>query len=479
MADTLPIELVERILSFAASIDVSTALVVCLTNRLGRRAGQPVLYHTLELPGNGEDGDTDIIIARMRKWTLLCRTVLESRHLAKHVREIRAYLHDVERLTFEAPLFPYGALGNAFRAGLSPQGERGIWKWLSLQSQRAQVASRHVQLQRVENNDSADDDGMPTGQAMLSPEVYLSILTLACSEIRMIHMLGPCTFFLKPFNELGMALEIALPDRNPDGFSSIEKVHFHWNDGKMGTNWTVEQVGQALRWPSIKELSIDSLAFCIRSWPSLGSDFTSNLVSLHISDSVALMEELHLLLVPCPLLRSFSMSWSRGSDVYRDTEWRTMGNTLKHRNPLLEVLHLDIAAEEGLREICNNDIPRPWEDLTELEQIEVMEVNNEGLGSLCDLKYLRKVSVPYIALFGVFDDEELRDHDWTLAELLPDSVERLDIFGEELDFTERENTLLSTPGVTNLSELTIWNCTRNKSITSVRNEGDEGQPSLT
>lgn len=53
MADTLPTELIERILGFPASVDTRTALAVCLTNRLGRGAGQPVLYHTLDIQDDG------------------------------------------------------------------------------------------------------------------------------------------------------------------------------------------------------------------------------------------------------------------------------------------------------------------------------------------------------------------------------------------------------------------------------------------
>lgn len=84
--------------------------------------------------------------------------------------------------------------------------------------------------------------------------------------------------------------------------------------------------------------------------------------------------------------------------------------------------------------------------------------------------------MPYIALFGIFDDVEERDHDWTLAELLPSSLEELDIFCEGLDFTESDMALLGASGTSGLRDITTWNCTRERWISRAHGEARCVQP---
>lgn len=105
-----------------------------------------------------------------------------------------------------------------------------------------------------------------------------------------------------------------------------------------------------------------------------------------------------------------------------------------------------------------------------------MQVNSQGFGSLQSLKNLRKLSAPYIAMLGAFDNVQQRDHDWTLPEVLPGSLEELEIFCEEIDFKYSDVALLSAPGMHRLQDLTIWNCTRDRCISRVHGERTRAQP---
>ena len=116
MAETIPTELIERALTFAAAIDLPTAHAVCLTNKLGRRAGTPILYHTIDIPGIHED---NLVNTRLRRLSLLSRTLLNSRVLAKHVHTIKAYIDDLEGLTYMVPPPPdFLALRKLVEVGL-------------------------------------------------------------------------------------------------------------------------------------------------------------------------------------------------------------------------------------------------------------------------------------------------------------------------------------------------------------------------
>lgn len=87
----LPVELIEQI--FSSSNDVKTLATICSVSKLGRRAATPILYKTLGVTSESIDTDNgDSIERAARSLRLQCRTLLENRELAKHVREIRQYI---------------------------------------------------------------------------------------------------------------------------------------------------------------------------------------------------------------------------------------------------------------------------------------------------------------------------------------------------------------------------------------------------
>ncbi|CZT16701.1 uncharacterized protein RCC_02536 [Ramularia collo-cygni] len=480
MANNLPTELVERILSFAATTNTRTALAVCLTNRLGRRAGHPILYHTLELPGDDGDNNAGLLPIRMRSFALLCRTILGSPSLAIHVRDISAYVHDIDGLELpEAPI-SLSILDRLFRnvTSMGPAGIECTGNWLSSQYQIAFAAERDRDAQAsVQMSDTIE----PT----FAPEVYLALLTLACRRIRKIHVSGPTTLLLRPFMQLGTLLQMKLPGRhrNSDGFSSVREIHFRKPAGKMETNWKLQYVGQALRWPSVEDIRIDALhggmlrinaLYGGTTTPFFGPEFQSTLTTLHIMDAMTPMEDLSILLPACSRLKSFTMSWSNAYDAYRQRQWRYLATLLQEHCPLLEKLDLDLPRAENLQIISVGAFPGPGV----FRQTGGTKVNNLGIGSLHRLRHLRKLRVPSIVLFGVFEDVEERDHDWTLPELLPSSLEELDVLCEGKEFTDHDLSLLDSVGMDSLRSVTIRNCFRNQWISRDRSGRLTFQPGM-
>jgi hypothetical protein len=199
----------------------------------------------------------------------------------------------------------------------------------------------------------------------------------------------------------------------------------------------------------------------------LGPKLCCTLRTLHITDAVVFIGHVGLLLKVCPQLNLFSMSWDGECDVYRKSEWQAQATVLTHFNPVLEELRIDIAHEVNVRGIISG-ASYNFCDLPQAEQDMFRNVNSYDLGSLDGLEHLRKLSAPSIALFGVFDDPEERDHDWTLAELLSSGLEEHDIFCEGVDFKEEDIALLDAPGTGGLHRFAIWNCTRDKCISRNR-----------
>ena len=461
MAETIPTELIERALAFAASIDLPTARAVCLTNKLGRRAGTPVLYHTIDISGHYQDGLVDV---RLRRLSLLSRTLLNSKTLPIHVRCIKVYLDDLEDLTYLAPPPPdLVALRKLLKEGLavSDEQKRDLKNWLDFIVQDVEEAA--YDQYELEGGDEEDEDGLVNNGGLedfcvYGPEFFVSILTLACSNLRLLDISG-CANHMEPITGLNHALAPArlqgTVDR-PDGLGKLKEVHLSTTGD--AEDWDVQTAGQALRWPSIEKMTIDELHGGTRIEPNLGyPTFQSTLKMLDVKDAIINEMDLEPLLKVCPQLTSFSMKWNEHFDVYRSPDWPALARILAESNPLLEELRLDIAPFEDLREVC-------------LER--TFEVNNEGLGDLNDFKHLRKLFVPYFALFGVFDNpQERRGQTLTLAQLIPTSLEELEVVCEGVDFSEDDKAVLNAPDTSRLRDLTIWNCTRDKWISRARGEG--------
>ncbi|SMR54722.1 unnamed protein product [Zymoseptoria tritici ST99CH_1A5] len=396
----------------------------------------------------------------MRKWSLLCRTILENRRLARHVRGIEAYLDEIE----DDARLPHMASRSIHHEALMKMVTKEltmhrswVWNWLQTQHDRAWAASRHA-------------DGMVGMFAdvlppVFGPEVYLGILVLACPRLRTLVLSGPTTSVLEPLHALASAVQSVKIDGTKcrfGGFSSVGKVHFTEDDIEdEGTNWGVDNVGMALWWPRIKELAVEGLEDVVQN-PVLGPDFESTLTTLHATEAITSVEDLIILLRPCRQLRTFNFSWDGSYDVHREPDWRALAAALQEFNPKLTSLRIDVAHEENLRAVFDGALPPGFEALSVSEQQEILEINNKGMGCLTALKRLRRLAVPHFALFGWFDDVNERDHDWTLAEILPSSLEELDIFCADVSFKKEEMALLGAAGTENLLRMTIWNCLRTK-----------------
>jgi hypothetical protein len=517
LIDDLPTEIIERILAFAAAVDTRTAHAVCLTNRLGRKAGTAVLYHTVQLECDDDDQVVrgyplvrsgvlwrDRMNAGLRKWSLICRTVLENRDLARHVRAINVHLIDIyyrnHRHELVAHSLHHDALLSLVKKELAedPVNEDYIWKWLRKQQRSARSAERH--------EDGAGELGLIEGSppAVFGPDVYLSILVLACPHAKSMVLSGHS--YLRPINELAMALQRKrrrrngldwIAERGFGGFSSIEHVYFRPDDYKRGgVKWFADNVGSVLRWPSIKELTVENINSSYNIRPSLGSAFQSTLATLRLTNTSLGVDDfrpnISILLKPCGQLKTLIVSWSDGYDMYRDIDWRLLVATLQKFNPLLEELDLDVERREDLRWVFSGSRPREIRildqagqdetgqdetgqdesDQDETEEEDLTQINSKGLGSLAALKHLRRLSVPSFALFGVFDDVTKRDHEWTLAEILPSSLDELVLFAECAKFTDEDKALIGAPGTENLRKMTIWNCNRDECIS--KDDTDDG-----
>lgn len=479
MADTIPTELIDWVFSYAVTIDTQTAHAICLTNKSGRGYATPALYQSLYVGNGVEEEDAEEaegrmtagylvpaprIDAMMYKWSRLCRTMLENRDLARRVRYIDAHLIDIDQnYLLASHSLNHNALLNLIveLADSSSQDraywEEYIWDWLEVQQDRARPASRH------EDNEFGVfiDEKSP----VFGPDVYLAILILACPQLRSLGISGPTTTELRPVKQLAKAL-ISRPGGLTEtpgfafgGFSTIQEVSFQG----PGSNWSVPVVGQSLRWPSLKIMTIDVLDGGMRAFPSLGTGFLSTLTTLHITNAIMDMDDLELLLRPCTHLKTFSMSFSDDCDVYRTPQWVVLAINLQYHNLQLEELCINVPPVSWLREVFWDEFSRDLDNLDQAQKDEITQANNQGLGPLTRLTRLRKLSLPFFVMFGVFDDEGRRGIDWTLAEILPGSLEDLQIVCNGVDFTEGDEALLCAAGSEKLRRMKLWNCTRTES----------------
>ncbi|KAI5369667.1 hypothetical protein Slin15195_G005420 [Septoria linicola] len=344
--------------------------------------------------------------------------------------------------------------------------------WLQLQWDSGQLdedededEDMYTESESERNDD--DDVGERRKLVTMWPEVFLGIIALVCPNLSSLEIRGT----LK-----GLLIELGYVMRNQEngseraaslnGIGKVESVSF---GGPTAQGWHVEDVMPVFYWPSMKQMKLNYLTSAVEMSEPLGSYPQSSLRSLEINNALTVEhEELEALLEPCHQLRTFILVWHHRSDAYRYADWRQLAVCLIERNSLLEELYLNVLLEPDIRSAHVHD----WTDLPLNRPTEDIQINNRGLGSLEELKYLRKLSAPYAALFGIFDDPEECDHHWTLAEVLPGQLEELETFCESQDFNEDDEALLNAPGTSRLRDIVIWNCARNKWI--FRNHG-EGQ----
>lgn len=417
----------------------------------------------------------------MRRLSLLCRTLSENRVLARGVRKLDIYLDALDGGTIRLPPpLDVNCLRMMVEAdlGLTSAQQEKFWEWLARQ---CAYGMTYPEDEDMDDDDDSEEEGgranpdVPDG--LLGPEIYLGILMVACPQLQYLRLEGDYSR-LSRIARLNEALRFGSTQSSSttgtfaDGLGNLPEVYFA-NRGEE--NEDDEPMGPyllfpVLTWPSLQKISLGRLGDPETPLAELDFGISSKLKELRIE--AAFVEDVghQLLLAECPKLKSFSFAWSWTSDVYRMADWRSIAEVLIDRNPWLEELHLDIAHRAGLRDriVINAG---EWEVMDEVERSRAFEVNNIGLGDLTELRHLRKLSAPKIALFGVFDNPVQRDREWTLADILPSKVQEVEIFCEGVDFTEDDRELLTSPGTARLQDITIFNCTRDKWISKKRGEG--------
>ncbi|KXS96509.1 hypothetical protein AC578_6299 [Pseudocercospora eumusae] len=458
MADTIPTELIERTLAYAAELDTQTCYSICLTNKLGLRVARPVLYRSIRIPGHRDD---NLIDQRMHQLSLLCRTMLESRSLSRQVTELDVYVDDLDHITFKVPPAPdEAAFERLVSTGMpiTPLQAKEIAAWFEHQ---------RYTYRPVDDEDSEDEDYDFETDPVFGPGMYLASIMMACPNLEILAVGGNMAE-LQPVHELNQALESQDqetetregPFRN--GLGNIKGVLIR--NTAENDEVTVEHIMPMLYWPALRKLTMEMLMPCLES-PFAGVHPPSNLEQLHISEcDVDSIDDLALLLDILPELKILDIKWSDAGNTFGLMEWhelsrRLIGNSVSHGNRLLEELRLYIPHhEKGGKYYLGTDA-------------DLMHPNSPRLGSLLEMQHLRKLAVPKIALSDVFDDPAERGKEWRLAEILPNSVEEVEIFCEGADFTEDDKALLEAPGTARLQDITIFNCTRSKWISKARGEG--------
>lgn len=445
MADTIPTELIERTLSFAATIDTPTCLAVCLTNKLGLGAARLVLYRDISIPG--EHGD-ELVDERMRKWSTLCRTLLENRALARRVESLDVYLDDLNGYTFNLP----PRLNEASllklvdeELPLTATQRFEVARWFECQRQLSSLDD----LEDDEEDDEEDDDEIDDLPPVFDPGVYLGISIIACPNLKLLGVGGNIPS-LEPVTCLCEAIQDVADSEEErqgplaDGFGTIEEVVFRYCHGPGGDLIASEVKPVLFYSRALKKVTIER--FFARDNIGFYRDFGGSLSTveeLYIEYAGAdYVDDLVSLLELCPRLKLFSLKWSEDvCELDSEIECRRLATSLMRCNPLLEELRLDM---EGF--------------------VTADQIRDGGLGSLAGLKHLRKLAVQKFGLFGEFDDVAHSDREWSLAEMFPNSVQELVVFCEGRDFTESDRALVNAHGTERVQDIIIYNKTRDKWI---------------
>lgn len=170
------------------------------------------------------------------------------------------------------------------------------------------------------------------------------------------------------------------------------------------------------------------------------------------------------LLRPCKELRSLSISFNMHIDV-RKRDWSYFMNELQCCSNV-ENFRLDYL----YRGLERN---KPWGLSFEGSS----RCQFQPLRALTHFPRLRKLSVPEIFLFGECvhpEDGKCHLHiekDRDLAQVLPTSVQELDILSENEEFSEDDRMLLNAPWIENLHNVTVFNCFQEKWISKRDGEG--------
>lgn len=440
-------------------------------SRYGRKIATRALYRNISITGPCSDHGIE---DRMRRMSLLCRTLSENRALARQIRTLDVYLDVLDGVVLHLPPpLDVNCLRMMVEAdlGLTSAQQEKFWEWL----ERARGSGmfnpdddEHMEV---------DDEEDPDNSGMLGPEAYLGILVVACPQLQQLTLAGYYSR-LAIIADLDECLRWGSTPSNTthqaylDGLGNLSEIYLsNWGDEfEHAPPTSAEQVIAVLAWSGLRTLKIRNLNDSMTAFAEMDAETGSKLDRLQI-ESAPVEESDHLVLLSaCSKLKSLHLTWSEDSDVYRKAQWRELAQALLDNNPWLAELRLDMAHQPGLRDRLTIDAEH-WNVMDQAERDQEFAVNNTGLGDLKGLRHLRKLAAPKIALFGVFDDETERDQDWTLEAILPRSIEEVEIFCEGEEFTEDDKELLTANNTHALKDITIFNCTRTKWISRTHGEG--------
>lgn len=122
---------------------------------------------------------------RLRRLSLLCRTLSENWGLARRARTLEIYLDGLEGVTVELPpVLDVGCLRMMVEAdlGLTMGQQEGVWEWL----RRQRVSGRGAgDFYEGKEGDEGTEEEEEWDAGFLGPEVYLGILIMACPELQL------------------------------------------------------------------------------------------------------------------------------------------------------------------------------------------------------------------------------------------------------------------------------------------------------
>lgn len=452
MPVTLPPELIELIFKTAISNDTNTALAICLTCAFGRDVARPALYHTLDLRRDGDDEVWDGKHSaskekRMIRWSLLCRTVLGSRALVRHVRVVEAYIDNLNGPWHSVPAFTLRKWKQLVDSELDLTASQrlDIWQWLNRAYQRSQATP------------GKDEDATDSLDWSFTSDVYLGILVLACPYMKALRVSGDiggssCSFF---------DLVRVLKRRSRSRSGNIDAPAYPLakaEDVEFGSGrYTLTDIECVMHWSSIKSLKATAgLPDDANYDDHPDRNLRSTLNTLHLT-AVSVVNCLYTVLVSCLQLKSLHIHNIRND--CGEVDWRSLATDIVRFTPFLHDLCIGISRDDRARPFHVVHDPGAADSIAFIytdHDLYPDTINNQGLGSLAGLKQLRKLSAPHVALFGLFNDPHLRDRDWTLDEILPTSLEELEIGCEGAEFEADDIALLYAPGTQSLRDVTIW-----------------------
>ncbi|KAK4496286.1 hypothetical protein PRZ48_012266 [Zasmidium cellare] len=463
MAATISTELIESIFEYAAEIDATTAANVCLTNKLGRKIATPVLYRTIRIAAfdTNRTNDDPVIVwsLRSRRLQQLCRTLMDSPGLAKHVRYID---HAVD---FGVDDFHADVYDSAFI--------RHVWeKTLALNPpvKPAFQATMKLYQHRFESLD-----------------MLVFFLLLICSGLESLHLEGlprPSGSRERYSLRGGILDDLILhiedvgrhrsrfdrfPQYHVDGMQNVRDLGL--NCGGRGELRLVE-AGHLLRhidllFPNLRAVTIGSLEDPEDLWSEGWSVELPALQKLTIKSCGVTPDSIANFVSAFTGLRSLSISFNKCTDVYGEFDWSLFISGFACCTNL-ETLELDYL----------------YLGLQESEELQPCLKDHTGCNPITDLssfQHLRRLSVPAFSLFGcrVTHDRQhvhqFQGYD-RAAQILPRTLTALEVLCEREHFTNDDLKILRIAEW--LEDVTIFNCFREKWISRRHGEGSVGEKAI-